>query len=101
VIEAQAIFPSDRGRVYTSAGNRAGVGRLGVRSSMGRTGACRDDTLAEPFPSAVNNEPVRRAVYATKARAKRDVIRGVEGIYKNRRRSNDVHHDFQQQVLAA
>jgi transposase InsO family protein len=37
VIEAGAIFHSDRGSVYTSAVYRAFAGRLGMRSSMGRT----------------------------------------------------------------
>jgi len=40
VIEANAIFQSDRGSVYTSAEYRALVAGLGMRSSMGRTGVC-------------------------------------------------------------
>ena len=43
VIEAKAIFHSDRGSaVYTSAEYRALVTGLGMRSSMGRTGVCWD-----------------------------------------------------------
>jgi putative transposase len=42
VIEAGAIFHSDRGSVYTSADFRALVASLGMRSSMGRTGVCWD-----------------------------------------------------------
>lgn len=38
VIEPRAIFHSDRGSVYTSGNYRALIGRLGMRSSMGRTG---------------------------------------------------------------
>ena len=40
VIEPDAIFHSDRGSVYTSAGYRALVAGLGMPSSMGRTGVC-------------------------------------------------------------
>jgi len=109
VIEAQAIFHSDRGSVYTSAVYRAFVGRLGMRSSMGRTGVCWDNALAESFFSALKNERVHRTVYATKGQAKRDVILYIEGFYNNRRRHsalgyrrpNDVHYAYQQQVLAA
>jgi len=44
VIEADAIFHSDRGSVYTSAVYRAFLGRLGMRSLMGRKG-CLGITL--------------------------------------------------------
>jgi transposase InsO family protein len=65
--------------------------------------------LAWSFFSALKNERVHRTVYATKAQAKRDVIMYLEGFYNDRRRHsalgyrrpNDVHYDFQQQVLAA
>jgi transposase InsO family protein len=109
VIEAEAIFHSDRGSVYTSAIYRALVGRLGMRSSMGRTGLCWDNALAESFFSALKNERVHRTVYATKGQAKRDVIMYIEGFYNNHRRHsalgyrhpNDVHYAYQQQALAA
>ena len=38
LIEPNAVFHTDRGSVYTSADFRALVARLGMRSSMGRTG---------------------------------------------------------------
>jgi putative transposase len=79
VIEADAIFHSDRGSVYTARSYRALVTRLCMRSSMGRTGVCWDNGMAEsPFPP-VRNERVYRTVYATKAQAKRDVIAYIEG----------------------
>jgi len=109
VIEEDAIFHSDRGSVYTSAVYRAFRRRLGMRSSMGRTGVGWDNALAESFFSALKNERVHRTVYATKAQAKRDVIMYIEGFYNNRRphsalgyrRPNDVHYAYQQPVLAA
>ncbi len=42
VIEANAIFHSDRGSVYTSAEYRTLIAGLGMRSSMGGTGVCWD-----------------------------------------------------------
>ena len=109
VIEPRAIFHSDRGSVYTSGSYRALIGRLGMRSSMGRTGVCWDNSMAESFFSALKNERVHRTVYATKAQARRDLIRYIEGFYNTRRRHcalgykfpNDVHYAYQQPPTAA
>ena len=76
VIEPRAIFHSDRGSaVYTSGDYRALIGRLGMRSSMGRTGVCWDNSAAESFFSSLKNERVYRTVYATKAQARREIGR--------------------------
>ncbi|WP_116420153.1 IS3 family transposase [Subtercola boreus] len=109
VIEPNAIWHSDRGSVYTSADYRSLVKRLGMRSSMGRTGVCWDNAMAESFFSALKNERVYRTVYATKERARRDVIAYIEGFYNSRRRHsalgyrrpNEVHYSYQQPALAA
>ncbi|MEO7018065.1 MAG: IS3 family transposase [Leifsonia sp.] len=107
-IEPRAIFHSDRA-VYTSGDYRALIGRLGMRSSMGRTGVCWDNSAAESFFSSLKNERVYRTVYATKAQARRDLIRYIEGFYNSRRRHsalgykfpNDVHYAYQQPATAA
>lgn len=109
VIAPDAIWHSDRGSVYTSASFRALVAGLGMRSSMGRTGVCWDNAMAESFFSALKNERVYRTVYATKAQARRDVIAYIEGFYNSRRRHsglgyrypNEVHYSYQQPALAA
>jgi putative transposase len=109
VIEPRAIFHSDRGSVYTSADYRALISRLGMRSSMGRTGVCWDNSAAESFFSSLKNERVYRTVYATKAQARRDLISYIEGFYNSRRRHsalgykfpNDVHYAYQQPTTAA
>jgi putative transposase len=109
MIEPGAIWHSDRGSQYTSASFRALVKDLGLRSSMGRTGVCWDNSQAETFFSALKNERVYRTVYATKAQARRDVIRYIEGFYNSRRRHsaldyrypNEVHHSYQQPAMAA
>jgi transposase InsO family protein len=79
VIEAGAVFHSDRGSVHNSVHYRTLVTRLGMRSSMGKTGACWDNTLAESFFSALKNERVHRTVYATKAQATRNLTMYIEG----------------------
>ena len=109
VIEPRAIFHSDRGSVYTSADYRLLVKDLGMRSSMGRTGVCWDNAMAESFFSALKNERVYRTVYATKAQARRDVIAYIEGFYNSRRRHsalgyqrpNEVHYGYIQPATAA
>lgn len=109
IIEPDAIFHSDRGSTYTSTDYRALVKRLGMRSSMGRTGVCWDNALAESFFSALKNERVYRTAYPTKERAKRDIIAYIEGFYNSRRRHsalgyqrpNEVHYSYQQPALAA
>jgi len=99
LIEPDAVFHSDRGSVYTSADYRALVTRLGMGSSMGRTGVCWDNTMAESFFSALKNERVYRTVYATKAQAKRDIIAYIEGFYNSRRRHSAL--SYRQPALAA
>ena len=42
-----AIFHSDRGSNYTSAEFGAVLESLGIRQSVGRTGICYDNALAE------------------------------------------------------
>jgi putative transposase len=109
LIRPGATWHSDRGSQYTSASFRALVTGLGMRSSMGRTGVCWDNSQAETFFSALKNERVHRTVYATKAQARRDVIRYIEGFYNSRRRHsaldyrspNEVHYSYQQPPAAA
>jgi len=109
VIEPDAIWHTDRGSVYTSADFRALVTSLGMRSSMGRTGVCWDNSMAESFFSMLKNERVYRTVYATKTQARSDVICYIEGFYNSRRRHsalgyrrpNEVHYAYQQSATAA
>ena len=49
IIEPSAIFHSDRGTVYTSAEYRALVASQGMRSSMGPTGVCWANAMAESY----------------------------------------------------
>ena len=109
VIEPLAVFHSDRGSVYTSGDYRTLVKDLAMRSSMGRTGVCWDNAMAESFFSALKNERVYRTVYATKDQSRRDVIAYIEGFYNSRRRHsslgyrrpNEVHYGYTQPATAA
>ena len=65
--------------------------------------------MAESFFSALKNERVHQTVYATKAHARKDVIRYIEGFYNSRRRHSSleyrtpsqVHYGYQQQLELA
>jgi len=70
---------SSSGCRNTLAAFQAQMKALGKRSSMDRTGVCWDDAAPELFFSALKNERVHHAVYATKVQAKRDVISYIEG----------------------
>jgi len=82
-IEPNAVFHSGRGSVYTSTNFCTLVKQLGMRSSMGRTGVCWGDALAESLFSNLKNERVYRTVYASKAQAHRNVIRYIFGRWRS------------------
>jgi hypothetical protein len=72
------IFHSDRGGDYTSAAYGDKLASLGIRQSVGRTGVCYDNALAESFFATLKNELVNRTVYPTKGHARRDIRRCIE-----------------------
>lgn len=80
-----AIFHSDRGTQYLSDEFAAAAERMGVRRSVGRTGNCYDNALAESFNAAVKVERVNRTQYPTREHARRDVTRYIEFRYNRRR----------------
>lgn len=79
------IFHSDRGTQYTSTEFAATLSGLNMRQSLGRTGCCYDNALAESFFAALKNERVHRTVYPTRNRAKQDIAHYIE-IFYNRQR---------------
>ena len=77
-LPADAVFHSDRGSNYTSAEFAGVLEGLGIRQSVGRTGSCFDNALAESFNAAVKVERVHRTVYPTRKKAKEDIARYIE-----------------------
>ena len=61
-----AIFHSDRGSNYTSAEFAEELEELGIRQSVGRTGICYDNALAESVNGTLKIELVHRTAYATR-----------------------------------
>jgi putative transposase len=85
VLAVDCIFHSDRGAQYTSTEFGAQLALLHMRQSLGRTGCCYDNALAESFFAALKNERVHRTVYPTRNKAKQDIARYIE-IFYNRQR---------------
>jgi transposase InsO family protein len=84
-LEPGAIFHSDRGSNYTSAEFADTLAALDLRQSVGRTGICYDNAMAESFFGALKNELVHRTVYPTREHARRDIARYVEVRYNTLR----------------
>ena len=104
-----AVFHSDRGSNYTSAEFAAILEGLGIRQSVGRTGICFDNALAESFNAAVKVERVHRTVYPTRKKAQDDIARYIELRYNRTRLHSalgyrtpqEVHDEYLNRQLAA
>lgn len=104
-----AIFHTDRGSNYTSYEFGQVLKGLNLRRSMGRTGICYDNAMAESFFAALKNELCNRTVYPTRAAAMRDIVRYIETRYNPRRLHsslgyrppNEVHDAYRLQQQAA
>ena len=93
-----AIFHSDRGSNYTSTQYAKTLKRLGLRQSVGRTGICYDNAMAESFFAALKNERVHRTQYPTREHARRDIARYIELRYNTKRRHSGLNYRTPQQV---
>jgi putative transposase len=93
-----AIFHSDRGSNYTSREFAGTLKMHNLRQSVGRTGTCYDNAMAESFFAALKNECVHRTQYPTREHARRDVVRYIEFWYNSRRRHSGLQYRTPQQV---
>lgn len=108
-IMTNAIFHSDRGSNYTSDEYAKKLRSLKIRQSVGRTGICYDNALAESFFAALKNELVHRTVYPTRLHAMTDISRYIVIRYNTRRihsglgyrTPQEAYDDYAQQQLAA
>src|SRR5487761_1513904 len=94
-----AIFHSDRGSNYTSAEFAGVLKGLGIRLSVGRTGICYDNALAESFNGALKVERVHRTMYATRRKAREDVMRYIELRYNRKRLHSALGYRTPQEVM--
>ena len=104
-----AIFHSDRGSNYTSSQFAATLASLDLRQSVGRTGICYDNAMAESFFAALKNERVHRTEYPTRRHAIADIVRYIEFRYNSARlhsglgykTPHEVHNEYLSRQLAA
>jgi transposase InsO family protein len=75
---------------YTSAEFRALCDAHGVRRSMGKTGVCWDNALAESFFATYKLELIVPATWPTRARARTATVHWLEAIYNRRRRHSAI-----------
>ena len=80
-----AIFHTDRGSNYTSEQFHTTLTALDIRHSVGRTGVCWDNAMAESFFAALKNELVHRTAYPTRAHATRNIAHWIDHRYNSRR----------------
>src|SRR5690349_8825774 len=100
-LPADAVFHSDRGSNYTSAEFAASLERLGIRQSVGRTGICYDNAMAESFNAALKVERVHRTAYPTRKKAKEDIARYIELRYNRTRLHSGLGYRTPQEALDA
>jgi putative transposase len=93
-----AVFHSDRGSNYTSGEFAAVLDELEIRQSVGRTGICFDNALAESFNAAVKVERVHRTVYPTRRKARQDIARYIELRYNRARLHSALGYKTPQEV---
>jgi putative transposase len=86
------IFHSDRGCQYTSAEFAELCEQLGVVQSMGATGVCWDNAAAESFFGSLKRELAHRRRWASRAEARRDVVRWIEGWFNSRRLHSSLNY---------
>ena len=76
-----AVFHSDRGTQYTSAQFAAHLSKHNMVGSMGRTGICWDNAMAESFFAALKNELIYRTAFPNRESVRRAIAEYIEVFY--------------------
>jgi len=87
-----AIFHSDRGSQYTSKEYSDYADRYDIRLSVGRTGSCHDNAVAESFFSMLKNEMYYTQNFATRGEARTAVMEYIEVFYNRQRRHSSIDY---------
>lgn len=93
-----AIFHSDHGTQYTSTALGTWCQAAGVQQSMGRTGTCYDNAVAEAFFATLKGDLERGRRYASRTAARCEIVAYIEGWY-NRKRPHS-YNDGQPPLIA-
>jgi putative transposase len=87
------IFHSDRGAQYTSTEFRDFCRDNGVRPSVGRTGICYDNAVAESFFATLKKELIHTRPWPTIDKLRTAVFEYIESYYNRRRRHSAIGYD--------
>ena len=79
------ICHTDRGVQYACEPYRKALAAAGITPSMSRKGSCLDNAPMESFFHSLKVERVHHRVYATRAKARRDLFAWIEGWYNTHR----------------
>lgn len=85
---AGIIAHSDRGSQYMSHDYQDQLRQLGMLASVGRTGVCWDNAVAESFWSSLKRELVHRYRFDTRAEARRAIFAWINRYNTRRRHSS-------------
>jgi transposase InsO family protein len=100
LVAGNAIFHSDRGSQYTSVEFATAAERMDVRLSVGRTGVCWDNAVAESFFSMLKNEMFHRQRFPSRAKARLAVATYIEAYYNRRRPHSTLDYRTPAQAMA-
>jgi len=89
-LPAKVVFHTDRGTQYASEQITTFAAKHGITRSMGYTGICWDNAMAESFFATLKTEFYYRRVWPTRAGAKRAVGAWIEDRYNRRRRHSSI-----------
>lgn len=79
------VFHADKGAQYTSEDTYQVCRTLGISQSVGRTGICFDNAMAESVFSKLKTEFYHRRTWPTRAEARTAVVYWIEQVYNRRR----------------
>lgn len=88
---AGIIAHADRGTQYTSNDYLKFCGTHQLRPSVGRTGVCWDNSVAESFWATLKRECIRGRVFETRAEARRAIFRWINWYNQTRLHSTLDH----------
>ena len=99
------IHHSDQARQYVSLRFGQECSRSGISRSMGSTGVCWDNAVAETFFATLKKELVYRSSWPTRQGLTSEIFEYIEGFYNRRRRHTKLGMlspiDYEKQTLDA
>ena len=100
-VAGNAIFHSDRGSQYTSRLLARWAEEHDVRLSVGRTGSCHDNAVAESFFATLKNNMYSLRKWQTREEARNAVIHFIEYRYNRHRPHSTIDNKVPGEVMDA